>query len=999
MADTWNHKTIISPDDVLYIDGELVIRGNIVQVESTQIINKLESNTLIINSDGGQDDFLRYTVPELVLKYNGNGNDRGQGWGMMYYRADDTLNAEDPGVGYMRFSTVGYPVNGAIQIQKIHTMPFNSTDSSANIAILEGNAWSGTACAAYAMTSPITFNVLSDDNGGYTDIVPVSDTFTKAGDIVTFNLNLDQTGVTPGIYGANVSTTNRIDVDDKGRITSVVEQAIDITLDQITGGTFNTNVANVVYDLFSAGTGLTYNGSTTNPKGEFYITDTTVVAGSYGINNSVTAFDVNAQGQITSANQLLIDIVSNQISDFEIAVENLFNAVTISDGTGWSVSDLTYSNGVFYYTPPTQAEVRGTISAAAPINYDNVTGVIGLDNTISQDLTFEGLVDLSNATIPGFTIQGNVDILGNLNVVAKDDLYVRDANIVMNVGNAIQDSHIVIDRSSGVALTNSYIRWNSTANEWSHFDGTNEWVLVRDTSDIAEGSNLWFTQDRVNTNIDAYLVAGDGIEFIDVVAQGNPNAKGIFAKLSGNLIFNSNQEIDLGPTIVTTVDNFSMLGEYDFLNGVLQLPDGQQSIDRHIYTNIATNEAFIHMNGVNVPLTPTADFGRVDSGNGVVSSGAIEIYAGTQIVPIGPINSNVAIIRGLKAGANTSVYYDPDPASDGNVIIIDAEGLSQSEVLNSFSVTNVSGFGNITYDNSVGLFEYRGVTDTQIRSLFNGAGLINYDSATGEFTTGADNYLKWRLVTDDGAGSEHPVVSEDRVVFQSGGTGLTVTNSGNVVTITNTNATESINEVIAGNGLTGGGTSGTVTLDVGAGTGVTVDANSISIGQDVATTADVEFNSVTGDINTTSISAGSSGTSGTIEGQWSLTPGSTLEATYADLAEKYQSDKEYEPGTVVVVGGLYEVTACHSFMSKRVAGVVSANPAFIMNKDCKRSVAVALRGRVPVKVSGIVKKGDLLVTADELGCATAAQTDDVPPTAVVGIALKDSEMGWTEVKV
>ena len=45
MADTWNHKTIISPDDALYIDGELIIKGNIVQIETTQIINKLESNT------------------------------------------------------------------------------------------------------------------------------------------------------------------------------------------------------------------------------------------------------------------------------------------------------------------------------------------------------------------------------------------------------------------------------------------------------------------------------------------------------------------------------------------------------------------------------------------------------------------------------------------------------------------------------------------------------------------------------------------------------------------------------------------------------------------------------------------------------------------------------------------------------------------------------------------------------------------------------------------
>ena len=143
MADTWNHKTIITPDDALYIDGELIVKGNIVQVETTQIINKLESNTLIINSDGGPDPldptWTGYAIPQLVLKYD-RYNQLALGWGMMHYRADDLANANpidvgnpennDPGLGYMRFSTVNYPVNGAIQIQKIHTMPADTVNSS-----------------------------------------------------------------------------------------------------------------------------------------------------------------------------------------------------------------------------------------------------------------------------------------------------------------------------------------------------------------------------------------------------------------------------------------------------------------------------------------------------------------------------------------------------------------------------------------------------------------------------------------------------------------------------------------------------------------------------------------------------------------------------------------------------------------------------------------------------------------------------------------------------
>lgn len=97
--------------------------------------------------------------------------------------------------------------------------------------------------------------------------------------------------------------------------------------------------------------------------------------------------------------------------------------------------------------------------------------------------------------------------------------------------------------------------------------------------------------------------------------------------------------------------------------------------------------------------------------------------------------------------------------------------------------------------------------------------------------------------------------------------------------------------------------------------------------------------------------------------------GTATSARYADLAEKYLSDNDYEIGTVMVIGGEKEITA--GMWGQRAIGVISENPAFMMNRDLEGGVYVALKGRVPVKVTGSVRKGDRLIAANN-GCAVAA---------------------------
>jgi hypothetical protein len=130
--------------------------------------------------------------------------------------------------------------------------------------------------------------------------------------------------------------------------------------------------------------------------------------------------------------------------------------------------------------------------------------------------------------------------------------------------------------------------------------------------------------------------------------------------------------------------------------------------------------------------------------------------------------------------------------------------------------------------------------------------------------------------------------------------------------------------------------------------------------------------------------------------------GTATEAYYADLAENYLGDADYEPGTVVVFGGDQEVTVCTSKGQSSVAGVVTTNPAHLMNSGLEGDhiVGIALQGRVPCKVIGKVKKGDMLVTSGVPGYAIVNNNPTVG--TVIGKAVgnkDDQDRGVVEVVV
>lgn len=124
---------------------------------------------------------------------------------------------------------------------------------------------------------------------------------------------------------------------------------------------------------------------------------------------------------------------------------------------------------------------------------------------------------------------------------------------------------------------------------------------------------------------------------------------------------------------------------------------------------------------------------------------------------------------------------------------------------------------------------------------------------------------------------------------------------------------------------------------------------------------------------------------------WNNIYGTAVHAKYADLAERFEADQPYTPGTIVGLGGVKEITVVTEELSEEVFGVISTKAAYLMNSGAGSDSThppVAVQGRVPVKVIGRIRKGDRLVAAGN-GLARAGAKNELTPWNVFGRSLED----------
>ena len=271
-----------------------------------------------------------------------------------------------------------------------------------------------------------------------------------------------------------------------------------------------------------------------------------------------------------------------------------------------------------------------------------------------------------------------------------------------------------------------------------------------------------------------------------------------------------------------------------------------------------------------------------------------------------------------------------------------------------------------------------------------GAAVINITgNIAANFVTGTGNVTGGNLITAGLAS----------VTGNITGGNITTTGIANVGTIIITTAAN-----ITANTISTTTTSGALTVGGGAGIVGNIYAGGIAAvtgnvtGGNLTTAGILTINS--GDAAVAIVNGGSNavGNIGSSSKYFNTAFVKATSAQYADLAEMYEGDAVYAPGTVVSFGGDHDVTLSMTDCDRKVAGVVSTNPAYIMNSvmDKITATAVALVGKVPTQVIGPVAKGDLMVSA---GNGVARAEANPPVGSVIGKALEESHGGSAVINI
>ena len=661
-----------------------------------------------------------------------------------------------------------------------------------------------------------------------------------------------------------------------------------------------------------------------------------------------------------TANATIIDGPVDEVANASEATSSVINWTVTRSASGVEV-DFQYEDDTIMNADVNSGagilQSKLSMQSADTFDEDNATtGWAGSATKVQADLGLAKFSDENFETTSGYVrIKDNGLVFAELKDIDQYQVYGRqtagtgdpeavDYSNVIKYGEGLEDRDF--DDSE----------WTQTA--LTKITTTNPITVVNGTQ-ITQGAASGIVQGSVYLGTTLFL----------------SNVVGTFAQ--GSNLFNATDSVDLGADSVPVTVTSDTFEGYALIRA-------EANGDVYARTEVSTG-------------TGANTIARRDS-NGFLNSAGLKV-AGTSILEVNSSTSTVT----LKTPGTATVFSSQGSANvqalfPGSIVINDqVNNDSGSGILDEFVESNAQG-GAVAPTGNLGYIREGFVAAPWMYTNFIES--VQESSGDATATTGIS------IGGSPTANSGFTDAGADTILLVTGGTVRTKVTSTALEQTGNISASGSVSAsttLSAGTNLSVGGDA-TVTGNLTVNGDITFAnqaADNFVINGGLSFGADGRLESgFLPDANGTLSLGSNSLRFNTIYAQ--VFNGTATQAQYADLAENYLGDAPYDPGTVIVFGGEFEVTLTSKKGDHRVAGVVTTNPAHLMNSELKGDnvIGVALTGRVPCKVIGKVEKGDLLVTSAIPGYAIVNNEPTVG--TVIGKALEnkpDTDKGVVEIVV
>jgi hypothetical protein len=823
----------------------------------------------------------------------------------------------------------------------------------------------------------LTGTVFSVNVDNDTTAIVADNVVVKAGaNLVTPNIG-DATGNSLTLSGngllsaTTVSATGNVSGANVNATSGVFTVTVDAT-GNILAGNLNSNAAVTGVTITASGN---LEGGNAVITGDISTTTVTasgnVVAGNVNSNAAITGVTITASGNLEGGNAVITGDVSSATGTFtgNVSAGNLVTLGNVDGAGGFFTGNVTADTFIGNISGNIDAGGANTeiqfndndiLNGSAAFTFNSASNLVTASGNVSAgNLTTVGDVTTATVTASGNVVAGNVNsnaavtgvtitASGNLeggNAVITGDVSAATGSFTGNViaGNLNSNASvtgITITASGNLEGNNAVITGDvstTTVTATGNVDGGN---ITTGGEVVATGNVSAGNLNAIAGVYSATVSATGNIEGGNIATAGQANLGNI--RISGDDITGTNGQV----LINSAGDDVNFVVSGDTQANLLVADAGSDTV--LISTGTATTGAALKIGTTDSILVPVGNSAqRPDPAvSGMVrfntSLDVLEFYDSSSWVSSGA--DFTIIVADEFVGDNSTVAFTLSEDSTTAATIVAINGVVQ------IPVTAYSVSGNVlTFTEAP---ESTDVIDARILT-------------TSTTVTGINNATNTAAV-------EAP----------AGGNVVVI---GNLVPAANVtydlgSPTRFWNDLyLAGNTIYLGSLQlkeiDSTTFGVFTSDGTT--AASLDTGNAVIT--------VGGIINANANGVGNIGSSTTF---FNTVFAKATSAQYADLAEMYEADQIIEPGTVVCFGGAKEVTMCAEDACRRVAGVVSTNPSYLMNsgQTGDHVVPVALQGRVPVKVTGAVRKGDMMVATSN-GRARA----EVDPAvgAVIGKALAD----------